>query len=103
MHTSMMLVQHFFIFELMNAGLCNSTSILIQVLFYLFISLGVCFQQVFLLHPPFRTSEGDEVNASFLMNRSKENHRLMEVDLGCEIRQSSGKLLPVFRNKFYIE
>ncbi|WJZ98062.1 hypothetical protein VitviT2T_016617 [Vitis vinifera] len=60
-------------------------------------------QQVFLLHPPFRTSEGDDVNVSFLMNRSKENHRLMEVDLGCEIRQSSGKLLPLFKNKFYIE
>ena len=63
----------------------------------------VCFEQVFLLHPPFRTSEGDDVNVSFLMNRSKENHRLMEVDLGCEIRQSSGKLLPLLKNKFYIE
>lgn len=61
-------------------------------------------QQVFLLHPPIRVSEGDELAISFSMNRSKENHRLMEVMLGLEIRQSSGKLLVPFRNnKFYIE
>ncbi|KAI4344090.1 hypothetical protein L6164_011360 [Bauhinia variegata] len=60
-------------------------------------------QQVFLLDPPIRVSEGDNLNASFLMTRSKENHRLMEVELGYEIQQQSGKLLAPFKNKYYIE
>jgi len=60
-------------------------------------------QQVFLLHPPIRVSEGDDLNVSFLMNRSEENHRLMEVELGCEIKQNTGKLLPAFKKKFFIE
>lgn len=59
-------------------------------------------QQVFLLHPPVRVSEGDNLSLSFSMIRAKENHRLMEVEFGCEITQSSGKL-PRFRNKFFIE
>uniref|UniRef100_A0A5B7AP66 Protein arginine N-methyltransferase PRMT10 n=1 Tax=Davidia involucrata TaxID=16924 RepID=A0A5B7AP66_DAVIN len=60
-------------------------------------------QQVFLLHPPTCVSEGDDLIVNFSMSRTKENHRLMEVELSCEIRHSSGKLLPPFRNKFYIE
>ncbi|KAJ1387398.1 S-adenosyl-L-methionine-dependent methyltransferase [Sesbania bispinosa] len=60
-------------------------------------------QQVFLLHPPTHVSKGDNLNVSFLMSRSKENHRLMEVELGCEIQQHSGKLLAPFKNKYYIE
>ncbi|CAJ1975447.1 unnamed protein product [Sphenostylis stenocarpa] len=60
-------------------------------------------QQVFLLHPPMHLSEGDDLKVSFLMSRSKENHRLMEVELGCEIHQHSGKLLAPFKNKYYIE
>ncbi|KAF3442530.1 hypothetical protein FNV43_RR16446 [Rhamnella rubrinervis] len=60
-------------------------------------------QQVFILHPPIRANEGDNLNVSFSMNRSKENHRLMEVEFGCEITQYSGKLLPSLRNKFFIE
>ncbi|PQQ20249.1 protein arginine N-methyltransferase PRMT10 [Prunus yedoensis var. nudiflora] len=60
-------------------------------------------QQVFLLDPPIRVSEGDKLNASFSMNRSKENHRLMEVEFSCEIRQYSGELLPPFRNRYFIE
>ncbi|KAF5459121.1 hypothetical protein F2P56_023101 [Juglans regia] len=60
-------------------------------------------QQVFLLHPPIRVSEGDGLNVSFLMKRSMENHRLLEVELGCEIRQCSGTILPSFNKKFYIE
>ncbi|WVZ20905.1 hypothetical protein V8G54_008227 [Vigna mungo] len=39
-------------------------------------------QQVFLLHPPMNLSEGDDLKVSFLMSRSKANHRLMEVELG---------------------
>ncbi|KAF8406976.1 hypothetical protein HHK36_006097 [Tetracentron sinense] len=60
-------------------------------------------QQVFLLHPPLRVSEGDVMAVSFSMNRSKENHRLLEVDLGCEARQSSGKHLRPFNQRFYLE
>ncbi|KAK9269767.1 hypothetical protein L1049_001545 [Liquidambar formosana] len=59
--------------------------------------------QVFLLHPSIRVNEGDDLIVSFSMNRSKENHRLMEVELGFEMRHSSGKLLPPFKKKFYIE
>ncbi|CAN0900271.1 Protein arginine N-methyltransferase PRMT10 [Linum grandiflorum] len=60
-------------------------------------------QQVFLTHPPSHVTEGDNVNVSFLMYRSKENHRLMEVELGCHVRQSSGKLLPPFKSVFHVE
>ncbi|GFS37441.1 protein arginine methyltransferase 10 [Actinidia rufa] len=60
-------------------------------------------QQMFLLHPPISVSKGDDLNINFSMDRSKENHRLMEVELSCEIKQSSGKLLMPVRNKFYIE
>jgi len=59
--------------------------------------------QVFLLHPPMNLSEGDDLKVSFVMSRSKGNHRLMEVELGCEIHQHSGKLLAPFKNKYYIE
>ncbi|KAF8393258.1 hypothetical protein HHK36_021499 [Tetracentron sinense] len=59
-------------------------------------------QQVFLLHP-LRVSEGDNMIVSFSMNRSKENHRLMEVELGCEMKQSSGKMVGPITKKFYIE
>ncbi|XP_057968207.1 protein arginine N-methyltransferase PRMT10 [Malania oleifera] len=60
-------------------------------------------QQVFLFHPPIHVTEGDQMSASFSMNRSKENHRLLEVEFGCEIRQPSGKTLLPFNKKFYIE
>ncbi|XP_022864230.1 protein arginine N-methyltransferase PRMT10 [Olea europaea var. sylvestris] len=60
-------------------------------------------QQVFLLHPPVRAHQGDNLMLNFSMTRAKENHRLMEVDLTCEIRQTSGTLLPLSTNKFYIE
>ncbi|KAI3896066.1 hypothetical protein MKW92_000160 [Papaver armeniacum] len=60
-------------------------------------------QQVFLLHPSIHVKEGDELNVSFSMDRSKENHRLMEVELGCEMREASGKQHPSFSKRFYIE
>ncbi|RZC92003.1 hypothetical protein C5167_027892 [Papaver somniferum] len=60
-------------------------------------------QQVFLLHPSIHVREGDELNVSFSMDRSKENHRLMEVELGCEMREASGKQHPSFSKRFYIE
>lgn len=59
--------------------------------------------QVFLINPPTYVGEGDELSVNFLMSRSKENHRLMEVELGCEIQKHSGKLLAPFKNKYYIE
>ncbi|KAK4391647.1 protein arginine N-methyltransferase PRMT10 [Sesamum angolense] len=59
-------------------------------------------QQVFLLHPPLRVQRGDDLILQFSMSRSKDNHRLMEVDLSCEMRQS-GKSLPAFQKKFYID
>ncbi|CAM8960282.1 hypothetical protein QQ045_003184 [Rhodiola kirilowii] len=60
-------------------------------------------QQVFLLHPSIRVDEGDSLNVTFSMIRSKENHRLMEVDLGCEVITSAGKHLQPFQKKFFIE
>ncbi|XP_076956940.1 protein arginine N-methyltransferase PRMT10-like [Bidens hawaiensis] len=60
-------------------------------------------QQVFLLHPPVRVTEGNEILVDFSMTRSEENHRLMNVDLSYEIKLSSGKTQPPVRNKFYIE
>lgn len=60
-------------------------------------------QQVFLLNPPIRVTEGDKLNGSFSMKRNKENHRLMEVEFSSEIKQYSGQLLPPFRNRYFIE
>ncbi|XAR66936.1 Histone-arginine N-methyltransferase [Bertholletia excelsa] len=60
-------------------------------------------QQVFLLHPPVCVSEGDDLKVKFSMERSKENHRLLEVELQWEIQSPSGRLLPPSTNKFYIE
>ncbi|XP_050235475.1 protein arginine N-methyltransferase PRMT10 [Mercurialis annua] len=61
-------------------------------------------QQVFVVHPPIHTNVGDNLNVSFTMSRSKENHRLMEVELGCDvISKSSDKPPPPFKHKFYIE
>ncbi|KAL7134736.1 hypothetical protein ABFS83_11G045600 [Erythranthe nasuta] len=60
-------------------------------------------QQVFLLHPSSNVQRGDKLMFQFSMSRSRENHRLMEVDLSCEIKQKSGEFLPPFKKKFYIE
>ncbi|CAM8976342.1 unnamed protein product [Rhodiola kirilowii] len=60
-------------------------------------------QQVFVLHPAVNVSLGDELSVSFTMIRSKENHRLMEVELDCEFKQVSGKPLQPIRKKFFIE
>lgn len=58
---------------------------------------------MFLFRPSVRVSEGDDLNVSFSMTRSKENHRLLEVEFSCEIRESTGQILPPIKNKFYIE
>ncbi|CAM9001039.1 unnamed protein product [Rhodiola kirilowii] len=60
-------------------------------------------QQVFVLHPAVNVSLGDELSVSFTMIRSKENHRLMEVELDCEFKHVSGKPLQPIRKKFFIE
>ncbi|XVE98277.1 hypothetical protein REPUB_Repub03eG0091700 [Reevesia pubescens] len=60
-------------------------------------------QQVFLMHPPVHVGEGCNLNVSFSMNRSKENHRLMEVEFDVKIDHPSGKILPPINKKFYIE
>ena len=59
--------------------------------------------QVFLLYPPVNVDEGSILNVSFSMNRSKENHRLMEVEFDVNIGEPSGKMLPPINKKFYIE
>ncbi|CAI9298428.1 unnamed protein product [Lactuca saligna] len=60
-------------------------------------------QQVFLLHPHARVNEGEEIFVNFSMTRAEDNHRLMKVDLGYSIKQSSGKMLPRVDKKFFIE
>lgn len=67
--------------------------------FFLLLYLG----QVFFLHPSLRVNEGDAVAVSFSMIRSKENHRLMEVEFASEVREPSGKCFPAVTSKFYIE
>ncbi|KAF7806356.1 protein arginine N-methyltransferase PRMT10 [Senna tora] len=59
-------------------------------------------QQVFLLHPPPRVTNGDTLNISFFMNRSKENHRLMEAEFECELKCPDKHNAP-FTKKYYIE
>ncbi|KAI3770005.1 hypothetical protein L6452_01123 [Arctium lappa] len=59
-------------------------------------------QQVFLLHPPVRVNQGDEVLVNFSMSRSEEKHRLIKVDLGYKLRLSSVKMSPSVINNFLI-
>uniref|UniRef100_A0ACD6A500 Uncharacterized protein n=1 Tax=Avena sativa TaxID=4498 RepID=A0ACD6A500_AVESA len=60
-------------------------------------------QQVFLLTPSLRANEGDIINVSFSMVRSKENHRLMDMDFTYELQESSGKKLPAISTKIFLE
>ncbi|KAA3490154.1 protein arginine N-methyltransferase PRMT10-like [Gossypium australe] len=60
-------------------------------------------QQIFMLHPPVHVDEDISLDVSFSMNRSKENHRLMEVEFDVKISKPSGKILPPINKKFYIE
>ncbi|ERN03593.1 protein arginine N-methyltransferase PRMT10 [Amborella trichopoda] len=60
-------------------------------------------QQVFLLHPSPRVSHGDAIKVSFLMTRSEENHRLMNVSLSYEMVQPCGTSHSRVTSKFYIE
>ncbi|KAG6502832.1 hypothetical protein ZIOFF_035120 [Zingiber officinale] len=60
-------------------------------------------QQVFLLQPALRVNEGDVFETSFSMHRSKENHRLMNVDLTYELKLASGNQVPPCSSKYYVE
>ncbi|KAK3128361.1 hypothetical protein QOZ80_6BG0460520 [Eleusine coracana subsp. coracana] len=60
-------------------------------------------QQVFLLTPSLRVSKGDSVNISFSMVRSKENHRLMDMEFTYELHEFSGKQHPAITTKMYLE
>ncbi|KAL9258339.1 arginine N-methyltransferase PRMT10-like protein [Drosera capensis] len=60
-------------------------------------------QQVFLLNPPIKAEEGDNLAVTFAMERSKENHRLLEVEFDCDVTRRSGKAISRFTKKFYIE
>ncbi|XP_051113740.1 protein arginine N-methyltransferase PRMT10 [Andrographis paniculata] len=57
-------------------------------------------QQVFILDRPERVQVADDLTIQFSMSRSKENHRLMEVDIKYEIRRQSVR---TSQKKFYIE
>ena len=59
--------------------------------------------KVFLLTPAPRVNEGDSVNVSFSMVRSKENHRLMDMEFTYELQESSGKKLPAISTKMFLE
>jgi protein arginine N-methyltransferase 1 len=56
-----------------------------------------------LLTPSLRVNEGDNVNVSFSMVRSKENHRLMDMEFTYELQESSGKKLPAISTKIFLE
>nr|QEG03106.1 arginine N-methyltransferase PRMT10 isoform X1 [Cymbidium ensifolium] len=60
-------------------------------------------QQVFLIHPPLRVDEGDRLVVTFSMSRSRENHRLMDVNFTYELQQSSGKCFKPVARMYYIE
>lgn len=52
---------------------------------------------------PINVEEGDNLNLGLVMSRSKENHRLMEVELSCEIKEASGNPKESFKKTYFIE
>ncbi|CAN6861288.1 unnamed protein product [Brassica oleracea var. botrytis] len=60
-------------------------------------------QQVFIMADPINVGEGDHLNLGLVMSRSKENHRLMEVELECEIKEASGNPKESFEKTYFIE
>ncbi|KAG9147371.1 hypothetical protein Leryth_019513 [Lithospermum erythrorhizon] len=60
-------------------------------------------QQVFPLHPAVHAGQGDALKVALSMRRSKENHRLLEVDIGGDIKQTSGKQISLPTKMYYIE
>lgn len=59
--------------------------------------------KVFLLTPPLSVTKGDNVNVSFSMVRSKENHRLMDMEFTYELHELSGRKHPAVKTKMYLE
>lgn len=60
-------------------------------------------QQVFLLHPPMRVIREDVLEGTFAMTRSKENHRLMDVQFVYKSKLSSGETTEPVTKFFCIE
>lgn len=60
-------------------------------------------QQVFLLHPPMRVMRDDVLEGTFSMTRSKENHRLMDVQFVYKSKLSSGEATDPVTKFFCIE
>uniref|UniRef100_A0A0A9DZ81 Uncharacterized protein n=1 Tax=Arundo donax TaxID=35708 RepID=A0A0A9DZ81_ARUDO len=65
------------------------------IIFFLF--------KVFLLTLPLKVTRGDSVKVSFSMVRSKENHRLMDMEFTYELHEFSGKQHPAITTKMYLE
>lgn len=59
--------------------------------------------QVFIMSNPINVEEGDNLNLGLVMSRSKENHRLMEIELDCEIKEASGNPKESFKKTYFIE
>ncbi|EFJ04382.1 hypothetical protein SELMODRAFT_267887 [Selaginella moellendorffii] len=60
-------------------------------------------QQVFLLQPPLVIEDGDVVQGSIEITRSKDNHRLMDVKITHELRSSGEQFYPATVCNFFIE
>lgn len=60
-------------------------------------------QQVFLFNPPTRVSRGDFLEGTFTMTRSKENHRLMDIQFLYKLTLSSGETADSVTLNFCIE
>ncbi|KAJ7299895.1 hypothetical protein O6H91_10G013300 [Diphasiastrum complanatum] len=60
-------------------------------------------QQVFVIHPSFDIQDGDVLQGSMEIVRSKQNHRLMDVTITHEVQKSEGSASPPVTSFFYIE
>ncbi|KAL0886718.1 hypothetical protein Bca101_010701 [Brassica carinata] len=58
-------------------------------------------QQVFIMSNPINVEEGDNLNLGLVMSRSKQKHRLMEVELECEIKEASGNPKESFKKTYF--
>jgi hypothetical protein len=67
--------------------------------------IGSCYLlfKVFLLTPSLKVSRGDSVKVSFSMIRSKENHRLMDMEFTYELHEFSGQQHPATTTKIFLE
>ena len=89
------------LFRLFNAKLCFFSFCLARIELIDFGIIGMW--QVFIMADPINVGEGDHLNLGLVMSRSKENHRLMEVELECEIKEASGNPKESFEKTYFIE